>query len=122
MRTATASPADFLSCLLVSYVLQSFLVLCMLVSTFMRWCCMFVLYAAVYVYCMFVLYAAVYVLLLYVFCSNLLQFALSYDVLCTLCILSAYFIVCLQMSVDLFVLCVTISSESPMLLLTTDVN
>ena len=71
---------------------------------------------------MFVLYAAVYVLLLYVVCSNLLHFALSYDVLCTLCILSAYFIVCLQMSVDLFVLCVTISSESPMLLLTTDVN
>ena len=82
MRTATASPADFLSCLLVSYVLQSFLVLCMLVSTFMRGCCMFVLYAAVYVYCMFVLYAAVYVLLLHVFCSNLMHFPMMFYVHC----------------------------------------
>ena len=76
-------------------------------------CCMFVLYAAVYVCvvccCMCFYCRCVCPALIYCF----VHFPIMFNVRCVL--LSAYFIVCLLLSVNSFLLCVTVFSESTML-------
>ena len=109
IRTATASPADFLvtivSHLLVSYV--SCLVPA-LVNVFVLH-----VYAAVYVcaLCCSICFYCRRVCPVLIYCF--VHFPVMSYVRCVL--LSAYFIVCLPLSVNPFQLCVIVDSKSPIL-------